>query len=464
VKQEQWAALTAQLDSMAANTEDAGALMESLAAAFFPTESRTVEHLTWGDVPSTAARRREGEGSVEERLRAAELRFRTLVEQIPAVTFMAVLGEGQNEVYVSPHIEAMLGFTQEEWLADPFSWYWQLHEEDRDLWNDEFARGCRTGGPFRAECRLYARDGRIVWVHGEARLVKDDLGRPLFLQGVAFDITESKRAQEVLLREAVQGAKREEELAIARRVQTSIQPRDLVVDGLEIAAVMIPASEIGGDYYDVLVKPDGAWLAIGDVSGHGLNAGLVMLMVQSAFLGITSATPTALPRDILCTLNDVLYDNIRTRLQQDDHVTLSLIRYTRDGRMVFAGAHEDILVCRRRSRRVDAIRTPGTWIGARKDIRRATVDAFLTLEDGDLMVLYTDGVTEAMNAEGKQFDIGRLVSAIEEVQDEAVERIRDHVLARVRGWMHRQDDDITLVVVRYRAPRSPPSPTHSPAG
>jgi PAS domain S-box-containing protein len=108
---------------------------------------------------------------------------------------MAVLGEGDNEVYVSPHVEQMLGYSQAEWLSDPFLWYYRLHPEDRVRWNEEFARGCRTGGPFRAECRFMARDGRTVWVHGEARVVKDEHGRPQFLQGVAFDITESKLAQ-----------------------------------------------------------------------------------------------------------------------------------------------------------------------------------------------------------------------------------------------------------------------------
>jgi PAS domain S-box-containing protein len=136
----------------------------------------------------------------EAKLRAAESRYRTLVEQIPAVTFMAVLGEGTNEVYVSPHIETMLGFTQKEWLENPFLWYSQLHPGDRGLWHDVFAKGCHTGGPFRADCRFIARDGREVFVHGEARLVKDDIGRPLFLQGIAFDITEIREAQEKAVR------------------------------------------------------------------------------------------------------------------------------------------------------------------------------------------------------------------------------------------------------------------------
>jgi PAS domain S-box-containing protein len=132
----------------------------------------------------------------EEQLRRSQARFQMLVEQIPAVTFMAALDEGLNEIYIGPQIETLLGFSQKEWLDSPVLWYWQLHPDDRAKWNEEFARGCATGGPFRAECRFIARDGRTVWVHGEARVIRDEDGRPMFVQGIAFDITESKRAEE----------------------------------------------------------------------------------------------------------------------------------------------------------------------------------------------------------------------------------------------------------------------------
>jgi PAS domain S-box-containing protein len=128
----------------------------------------------------------------------ADLRYRALVEQIPAVTFMAGLDDAVHELYISPQIEALLGFSQQEWLANPFLWYAQLHPEDRQRWGEEFARTCATGVQFRSEYRLLARDGRIVWVHGECQIVKDEQGRPLFLQGIAFDITETKRAEEAL--------------------------------------------------------------------------------------------------------------------------------------------------------------------------------------------------------------------------------------------------------------------------
>jgi PAS domain S-box-containing protein len=134
---------------------------------------------------------------LEALLRKAEGRYRTLVEELPAVTFMAALDEGINELYVSPQIEALLGFSQKEWLEDPVLWFKQLHPDDRERWHLEFARTCATGEPFRAVYRFLARDGRVVWVHGEAKVFLEG-GRPLFLQGVAFDISGMKRAEEEL--------------------------------------------------------------------------------------------------------------------------------------------------------------------------------------------------------------------------------------------------------------------------
>jgi PAS domain S-box-containing protein len=143
------------------------------------------------------SRRRAAEGH----LRNAETRYRTLVEEIPAVTFMASLDASAaaiSELYVSPQIESLLGFTQREWLEDPVLWYKQLHNDDRERWHVEFARTCSTAEPFDSVYRFVARDGRVVWVHGHAKVVRDQAGRPLFLQGVAFDISERKRAEEAM--------------------------------------------------------------------------------------------------------------------------------------------------------------------------------------------------------------------------------------------------------------------------
>jgi PAS domain S-box-containing protein len=134
----------------------------------------------------------------ESKLRKMEARYRTLVEGIPAVTFMAAMDEGANELYVSPQIEELLGFTQQEWIDNPILWYAQLHPDDQFRWHEEFARTVATGERFRSIYRFIARDGGVVWVHGEAQVVRDNDGRPLFLQGVAFDITAMKQAEEKL--------------------------------------------------------------------------------------------------------------------------------------------------------------------------------------------------------------------------------------------------------------------------
>jgi PAS domain S-box-containing protein len=129
-----------------------------------------------------------------------EARYQTLVEEIPAVTFLASLEGGANELYVSPQIESLLGFSQREWLEDPTLWFRQLHPDDRARWHEEFAQTLVVGKPFRSNYRFLAKDGRTVWVHGEAKVVRDEAGAPLFMQGIAFDITDRVQAEQVLHR------------------------------------------------------------------------------------------------------------------------------------------------------------------------------------------------------------------------------------------------------------------------
>ncbi len=259
-------------------------------------------------------------------------------------------------------------------------------------------------------------------------------------------------AHEAAEREKAEKQRLEQELSIATRIQTSILPRDLAVQGLEIAATMLPATEVGGDYYDVLPTAQGCWIGIGDVAGHGLRPGLVMMMLQSVVAALVRSQPEAAPRDVLRVVNAVLYDNVRERLQQDEHATLSLIRYQRDGRLLFAGAHEDMLVLRAANGRVELVPTLGTWVGATRDIEEATQDSEYQLSDGDVLLLYTDGVIEAANAAGQQFGIERLARELERAGAGSPAQIRDQICASVTAFMHQQHDDIALLVARYRAP------------
>jgi PAS domain S-box-containing protein len=132
------------------------------------------------------------------RRKKEEAKFRTLVETTPAVTFIAPLDEGAPEFYVSPQIEQLLGFSQKEWLEDPVLWHRQLHPDDRERWNGQFAPTCGAGATFRSVYRFLAKDGRVVWVQGSAQIVRSSDGQPLFLQGIAFDITAVKEAEEAL--------------------------------------------------------------------------------------------------------------------------------------------------------------------------------------------------------------------------------------------------------------------------
>jgi sigma-B regulation protein RsbU (phosphoserine phosphatase) len=241
----------------------------------------------------------------------------------------------------------------------------------------------------------------------------------------------------------------EQELEIARQIQTSILPRTMHVAGLDIAAHMLPADQVGGDYYDVIPKGDGCWIGIGDVTGHGLNAGLVMMMTQSIVAALATIDPTATPTRVLGALNSVLFENIRTRMLQDDHVTLTLLRYKPDGEVVFAGAHEDILVSRADGT-CEVVSTPGPWVGAIKDISDVTRDSMFRLNDGDVMVLHTDGVTEARNARREEFGVGRLAEVLSRARGRPSAEISTSILHSVTKWSDRQRDDITLVVAKYQ--------------
>jgi hypothetical protein len=251
----------------------------------------------------------------------------------------------------------------------------------------------------------------------------------------------------------------ERELEIGARIQTCILPKQIRVPGLDIASSMRPATEVGGDYYDILPAKDGCWIGIGDVAGHGLTSGLVMLMAQSAICALVDSVGTLSPREILCDANRLLVENIRHRLGQDQFVTLSLLRYFRDGRVSFAGAHEDMIVYRADRNRCEVIETEGTWLGVKADIANQTRDRSLQLHDHDVIVLYTDGVTEAMDKSGKQFGLPRLVEIVERNGAMPVDEMLDTILRAVDAWTDVQRDDVTALVLRHNAaPQAEPQP------
>src|SRR5205823_3083755 len=136
-----------------------------------------------------------GELAAETR-RFTEEQFRSMVEVGPAITYIDAADEGASTLYISPQIEGLLGYPQDDWLEDPNMWERVMHPDDRDRALSENARHNVTGDLFRLEYRMIARDGRVVWVHDEATMVRDDQGQSRFSHGVMMDVTERKRGEE----------------------------------------------------------------------------------------------------------------------------------------------------------------------------------------------------------------------------------------------------------------------------
>ena len=254
--------------------------------------------------------------------------------------------------------------------------------------------------------------------------------------------------EETTRRERAEHERMNTEALLARQIQTAILPVDASIPGLEWAAAMVPAYEVGGDYYDVVPTETGCWIGMGDVSGHGLMAGLVMLMIQSMVAASVSQSPRAQPSELVVALNRLLMENVRARLGRDDHASLVLIRYENGGKATFAGFHEEILIWRRDRAVWERVDTTGVWVGATAEIGHAIRDAEFSLGEGDILVLYTDGAVEAMSAAAEQFGVERLCEAVESCVDEPLGAICQAVIQRVRLWSPVQRDDISLVVAK----------------
>lgn len=183
------------VDPQPTSSVDAEAVLAELARVFFESPSSAVSPTRHTIGP------RESRDTAEAPLPQLEAKYQALVEQISAVIFMANLDEGIGEAYVSPQIEKSLGFTQEEWLEDPIRWYRQIHPDDKQRWSLEAAEMFLSGTTLRSAYRVIARDGRVVWFQCEAKMMRREDGRPWFIHGVGFDITELKQTELALQQE-----------------------------------------------------------------------------------------------------------------------------------------------------------------------------------------------------------------------------------------------------------------------
>ncbi|MGD2271477.1 MAG: SpoIIE family protein phosphatase [Desulfobacterales bacterium] len=237
------------------------------------------------------------------------------------------------------------------------------------------------------------------------------------------------------------------EMELAKRIQTALLPDNEKMCGFEIAATMSPAEEVGGDYYDIIQTPKGdKWITIGDVSGHGVDSGLIMMMAQTSTLSILNDGNHCKPSDVLSSVNAVIRENI-SRMGSDHYMAMTAICFN-DSQMIIAGKHQDIIIYRASSNRTEIVPTKGTWLGITDDIRNYLVDVSATLEVGDIVLLFTDGITEATNLNGEMFGQKRLEHAINQYADLQVAKIVEKIIKDVINFQEKQLDDITLLAIK----------------
>lgn len=241
------------------------------------------------------------------------------------------------------------------------------------------------------------------------------------------------------------------ELNVAQRLQQMVLPKEhelKQVSGLDIAGFMEAAEEVGGDYYDVIQHNGHLKIGIGDVTGHGLESGVLMLMVQMAVRTLL-ASDVFDPIHFLNVLNQAIYENIQ-RMNLNKNLTLVLLDY-QQGVLNISGQHEEILIVRKNGEveRIDTFDL-GFMVGLKSDISAFISQLEVQLYPGDGFVLYTDGITEARNSEEIEYGVERLCEIVSRHWHNSAIEIQKAVITDVRCYVGEQKihDDLTLLVLK----------------
>lgn len=275
--------------------------------------------------------------------------------------------------------------------------------------------------------------------------------------GIVRDITKRKSIEQERLRLQAENARLETEVNIMHRLQQMLLPAPAElqqVAGLEIATFIEPADEIGGDYYDILQYEGQIKIAIGDVTGHGLESGVVMLMTQSIVRALLVSGETD-PEQFMDILNRTIFYNIH-RMETNKSLTLVILDYQPQedgGRLQIYGQHENLIVVRRGGD-IELIDTfdLGFNIGLIEHITEFVAHRIVPLYPGDSLVLYTDGITEAENDHQQLYGLERLCAVISKHWADSAEAIKEAVVADVQHHIgqHTIYDDLTLVIIKQQ--------------
>ncbi|HAC64351.1 MAG TPA: serine/threonine protein phosphatase, partial [Cyanothece sp. UBA12306] len=222
------------------------------------------------------------------------------------------------------------------------------------------------------------------------------------------------------------------------------------IDQLDLAGYMKPAEDVGGDYYDVLDHNGIVTLGIGDVTGHGLESGILMVMTQAAVRTLKEIGETD-PVKFLSTLNRTIYQNVK-RMNSEKSMTLGILHYCQ-GQLSISGQHEEILVVRSGGKieRIDTIDL-GIPIGLDHEIAHFIDQIYVQLNPGDGVVLYTDGITEAKDIDKKFYGLERLCQVVSQNWSNSAQKVQQAVIEDVYNHIGQQKmfDDITLLVLKQK--------------
>ncbi|MDY6785895.1 MAG: SpoIIE family protein phosphatase [Cyanobacteriota bacterium] len=246
------------------------------------------------------------------------------------------------------------------------------------------------------------------------------------------------------------------ELSVLQQMQQLILPKPKELEAirdLDIAGFMEPADEVGGDYYDILLMDGTIAIGIGDVTGHGLESGILMVMTQTAVRTLQEVKEID-PVRFLDALNRTIYKNI-ARMNSDKNLTLAILNYA-DGKVTISGQHEEVLIARKDGKieRIDTMDL-GLPIGLEGEIADFISHTSIELEPGDGIVLYTDGIPEARNPKREFYGIDRLCEIIQENWHLSAKQIEQAIIQDLRQYIDDQKifDDITLVVIKRKFPQ-----------
>ncbi len=266
---------------------------------------------------------------------------------------------------------------------------------------------------------------------------------------VAHFFNEVTKSFEKVSMDIREGKRMLSELEIASQLQSDILPPESPdVTGLEIVAKTRPAVELGGDSFDFITRGDNTFIYVGDVTGHGVPAALVMTMVNTLIHTFVDVYDNAY--DVLVNTNKQLKNRIKSTM----FMTLLMLRWNRmSQQMTFVGAgHEHLIIYRASNSKCEIVQSGGIALGMVPDNSQLIKEKEVPLSEGDVIILYSDGLTEGRNMAGEMYTLDRLIEAIERFAPQyGPAGIVHHVALDYSRFSenHIQEDDVTLIAVQY---------------